>query len=309
MEPAQYTNPLEDALSHGSQRVAQVASLAAAMAQVVMQHRAMADAQKALPPDTRAAKILNEQTRLLNEQARMAWAPAHDRRWLTDAGIVQTARAWAAAATHAPTNPSAASAMRKCEEHLRTLHPHAMARYDRLRHDGMPPLDAMRDTAPLFGHSPTTRPGDPAPHRSALETGSGQTEAPSADHSGDVSDISHASADNHERTELRGRQIVERLQARARAAGHPAPGPDELAMILETATNLPTGTIDRLTHNPPAPVPPDPAADKSPAKLAAQNFPHTAAEAVQTVATNSASATKLTPRKAPAKAHQPRRSL
>ena len=37
MEPGHYTDPLEDALSHGSQRVAQFASLAGAMAQVVMQ--------------------------------------------------------------------------------------------------------------------------------------------------------------------------------------------------------------------------------------------------------------------------------
>ena len=45
MDPAHYTDPLEDALSDASQRVAQVASLTAAMAQVVMQRRALADAR------------------------------------------------------------------------------------------------------------------------------------------------------------------------------------------------------------------------------------------------------------------------
>ena len=40
--------------------------------------------------------------------------------------------------------------MRKAEERLRDLHPYAMARYDRLRGDGIGPAEAMREAAPLF---------------------------------------------------------------------------------------------------------------------------------------------------------------
>ena len=50
--------------------------------------------------------------------------------------------------------PAAATAMRKCEERLRVQHPYAMARYDRLRSDGMGPADAMREAAPLFASPP-----------------------------------------------------------------------------------------------------------------------------------------------------------
>ena len=53
MEPAHYTDPLEEALSHGSQRVAQLASLAAAMAQVVILRRALDQARKAALGDER----------------------------------------------------------------------------------------------------------------------------------------------------------------------------------------------------------------------------------------------------------------
>ena len=52
--------------------------------------------------------------------------------------------------------------MRKSEERLRTLHPFAMARYDRLRAEGAEPLDAMRESAPLFDYRPDAR---PAGHR------------------------------------------------------------------------------------------------------------------------------------------------
>src|SRR6266487_4381805 len=123
MEPARYTDPLEEALSHGSQRVAQLASLAGAMTQVVLHRRALHNARTAARDDEHAAQILHEQERLLRQQAR-----------------------------------------------LRDLHPYAMARYDRLRGDGVSPLDAMRETAPLFSRSPDVRVGDPPTARPALTT-------------------------------------------------------------------------------------------------------------------------------------------
>ena len=91
---------------------------------------------------------------LLRRQARLSWAPAHDAHWLAQAGFIETARAWAGAAAYADTDPAAAAALRKCEDKLRGFHPYAMARYDRLREDGLPPLDAMREAAPLFARAP-----------------------------------------------------------------------------------------------------------------------------------------------------------
>ena len=163
MEPAHYADPLEEALSQASQRVAQFASLTGAMAQVILQRRALHDARQAARDDERAIRIIDEQERLIQRQARLSWAPAHDPQWLAHADLLQTGRAWASAASYADTDPAAASAMRKCEDRLRTLHPYAMARYDRLRGDGTSPLDAMRETVPLFGRSPTLAPATPLP--------------------------------------------------------------------------------------------------------------------------------------------------
>jgi hypothetical protein len=246
MEPAHYTDPLEEALSHGSQRVAQVAALVAAMAQVAMQHRALENAKRATDGDEAANAVLGGQERLLRHQTRLAWAPAHDPDWLSEADLLQTAKAWASAVTDAGTDPAAASAQRKCEERMRTLHPYAMARYDRLRNDGMSPLDAMREAAPLFGRSPTVRTGDPGPARRELAADTGQQEHPGEGQAQRNQTDPNAAADN--RAEQRGRQIVARLQTRARAAGRPELGPDELALVLEELTNLPSHVIDTLTR-------------------------------------------------------------
>jgi hypothetical protein len=251
MEPAHYTDPLEEALSHGSQRVAQLASLAAAMAQVVMQRRALEEARKTIVGDERAGRMLDEQERLLRQQARLSWAPAHDAQWLAQAGFVETARAWAGAAAYADTDPAPASALRKCEDKLRTLHPYAMARYDRLRGEGMSPLDAMREAAPLFARVPDVRVGDPADPRQALsqEAWPGG-DLPTEETPAYVPEPGPA-VPLDDRGEQRGREIVEQLQQRARVVGRPRLEADELTMVLEAATNLPVDVIDRVTRDAP----------------------------------------------------------
>src|SRR5450432_3902424 len=118
MEPGHYASPVEEALSHGSQRVAQFASLTGAMMQVVLQRKALSSAREAAGSDTRATRILGEQERLLHQQARLRWAPANDRHWLSHADLLQTGQAWAAAASSADSDPTAATAMRKCEDRL-----------------------------------------------------------------------------------------------------------------------------------------------------------------------------------------------
>jgi hypothetical protein len=334
MEPAQYTDPLEEALSQASQRVAQFASLTGAMTQVILQRKALYDARQAARDDERPIRIIDQQERLIQRQARLGWAPAHDPQWLAHADLLQTGRAWASAASYADTDPTAASALRKCEDRLRMLHPYAMARYDRLRGDGTSPPDAMRETVPLFGRSPRTRPGDPAPFRHALGLGAGTDATQSADRRPADPAEPVLADDSDDRAEQRGRQIIERLQSSARAVGRPELGPDELVMILEAATNLPEDMIGRLTRNTPcesqsgreegraaaaAPSadinaatavaatatagahPASAAVGRSAAQLAAESFPHTAADAIGATSTPG----PKNPRRAPVPIHRP----
>jgi hypothetical protein len=171
MEPGRYSDPLEDALSHSAQRVAQLASLAAAAGQVALQRKALHDALVAGPADSRAARSLRQQQQALRQEARISWAAAHDPQWLARADLLQTARAWAGAASFADSDPSASSALRKCEQRLRVLHPYAMNYYDRLRSEGATPHDAMSQAAPFFARPSSARPGDAAPSRPALAEG------------------------------------------------------------------------------------------------------------------------------------------
>jgi hypothetical protein len=249
MEPGQHTNPLEEALSHGSRRVAELASLTGAMAQVVLQRRALHNARNAAGHQA-ATRILDEQERLIYQEARLSWAPAHDPQWLGTADLLETGRAWASATSHADADPAAASAMRKCEGRLRVLHPYAMARYDRLRADGMSPLDAMHETAPFFNYSPDAWVSDPVPARLALAVSTADTaqDASTADHApGNPAEPEPAPVDDQQ-AEHRCQQIIARLQSGARAAGRPELGADELAMVLEATTNLHAEVIDKLAR-------------------------------------------------------------
>jgi hypothetical protein len=246
MDPAHYPDPLGEALSFSSQRVAQVASLVGAMAQIALQRKALADAKNDARDDLRAARTLADQERLLRQSTRLGWAPAHDAQWLANADLLQTARAWGSAVCYADTDPTAASAMRKCEARLRTLHPYAMARYDRLREDGMNALDAMGETAPLFGRASHVRVGDPAAPRQGLNAGTGSdVDLSAAREPGSPEEPGVAVADQ---SEQRGRQIIERLQESARTANRHEPRSDELASILEATTNLPYEVIESLTR-------------------------------------------------------------
>ena len=289
MEPSRYADPLEEALSHSSQRVAQLASVAGAMSQVVIQRRALHDALVAGHRDDRTARTLRQQQQALREQARLSYAPAHDPQWLAQADLGQTARAWGAAACFADADPAASIALRRCEGRLRELHPYAMARYDRLKADGMSPLDAMREAVPFFARSPHVRTGEPGATRAALDAQAEANLGRRAD-AGDVTEEPEPDSDPDEQAERRGHQIADRLQAEARAAGRPPLAPDELALVLATVTNLPDTVLTKITGQIDA---------KSAALLAAECFPVTAADAVTASSTgrakNSASRATLDP--------------
>jgi nucleotide-binding universal stress UspA family protein len=122
---------------------------------VVKRTQAMASAERG----EQAHRALAAQMSAERDAARAGWTPALDPDWLRQSDLFQVAAAWGAAMPYADRSvpwyePAATTAMRKSEQRLRDLHRHAMARYDRLRADGMPPAQAMRETAPFFTGAP-----------------------------------------------------------------------------------------------------------------------------------------------------------
>ena len=238
-----YPDVVGDALSYSSQRLAQLASLVTAAATVEARRRAQASAARAAR-DERALSVLRDQEHTAGQLARARWAPAHDSRWLAQADLLQAVWIWSAAVAYSDADPTAGSAARKCEERLRTLHPYAMAWYDRLRSEGVAPFDAMHQAVPLFARAPHVRPGDPAVQRRALESGTARLEG-GADDSVRVPDAGHGLDLD---VEKRGYQIAQRLQARALAERGYALSSDELATTLGAATTLPSEAIARLAQ-------------------------------------------------------------
>jgi hypothetical protein len=165
-------------MHEGVYRAVQMGSVAVTGAQIYA-YRRRAHAQTVAEQDERARRALQAQMRAERDAAHARWAPALDPAWLRRATLIETAQAWGAALPYSDRatpwgESAAASAMRRCEERLRELHPFAMARYDRLRGDGLGPAEAMREAAPLFALHPQARDGSYTP-RPMLET------APSAD--------------------------------------------------------------------------------------------------------------------------------
>jgi hypothetical protein len=158
MIPEQHPDPFEDVLRQGVQRAIQLASGAVTAAQVYLFHR-NTQARAVDEHDDRARRALYAQMRAEQQAGRAGWAPALDPAWLREATLFQVARAWSAAMPYSDRavpwyEPAAATAMRKCEERLRDLHPYAMARYDRLCAEGLGPAEAMQQAAPLFARLP-----------------------------------------------------------------------------------------------------------------------------------------------------------
>ena len=244
--PDTYPDALGDALSRSSQRLAQLGSLVTAAATMEIRRRAQANAANAARSQ-RELRAQHEQQQAAWQLARAAWAPAHDLRWLAQADLLQAARVWGAAAAYADADPAAASAVRKCEERLRVLHPYAMARYDRLRSEGARPFEAMRQAVPLFGRAPHARPADPGAERRALEAPAGLDGALPNSDTGRTREPDLGSGPERQ-IEQRGMRLVQRLQANTVAERGYALSSDELATTLGAMTTLPGDVIAKLTH-------------------------------------------------------------
>jgi len=137
-----------EATARATREIAEAASVFAATARAYLQRKAQLDRSR-VERTKQARRERQAQERAQHADARSRWAPANDPSWLRDAGLLDTARAWGAALAYADPvgerfDRSAATAMRNCEDRLRDLHSSGMARYDRLRADGLGPAEAMR---------------------------------------------------------------------------------------------------------------------------------------------------------------------
>jgi len=241
-----YPDVLGDAFSSSSQRLAQLGSLVTAAAMMEVRRKVQDNAVNATRSQ-QELRALHEQQRAERLSARVGWAPAHDAKWLGQADLLQAARVWSAAAAFADADPAAASALRKCEERLRVLHTYAMAWYDRRRGERAGAVEAMRETVPLFGRAPHARPGEPGAERRGLAAPGGLEDASPDAGAGSVREPGRGSG-SEQQVELRGRRIVQQLQARALAERGYALSPDELATTLGATTTLPSDVIARLAH-------------------------------------------------------------
>ncbi len=285
MDTSSHPDPFQEAMQHGLSRAIQVGSCAVTAAQFYL-YQQRSQARTVAERDEKTRRALHAQTRAERDAARASWAPALDPAWLRDASFAQTAEAWGTAMPYADRaapwyEPTAATAMRKCEKRLRDLHPYAMAHYDRLRADGKGPAEAMREAAPLFARpshvydaSTTVRP--------ALAAGNGSP----AWTAGPVPHYPEPSAGT-EVLERRGVQILGTLQDHAREQGRKPLAEAEQRTVLETITSLPPDVIDRI-------VSPDPAVGQARAQAARtarpweHDFPFTIQQVV-TAATLTAS--------------------
>ncbi|NEA29486.1 hypothetical protein [Actinomadura bangladeshensis] len=262
----QHPDPIAEGMQHGGQRFVQIMSTAIAIQQAFAQRsRRLKAAQKA--EDEKAERAEAQLQRAALSEARSRWVRAHDRTWLQQANLLDVAEAWAAAAPYAEGNASAALAVRKCEEQLRRLHPHAMSHYDRFRAEGKDALEAMMQAAPFFTRDPNVRTGDPAPQRPELLEGTG-AEWAARTHGPDRGEWEEA------RQEQRATQIADELRSKLRLQGH-EPEPGELRTVLEITTNLPEHVITKAVPDAPHPRP------TRDVERAAEGFPLSIDEALE----------------------------
>jgi hypothetical protein len=245
---AHHSEPFGEALSHSSQRAAQMVSLVAAAAEVALRRRALHTARQAARDEQELRRVQQDESAFL-AQVRAQWAPALDARWLAQADLLQAGRAWGAAAPWADAYIEAAAALNRAEERLRALHPYAMTQYDRLRSEGAHPVDAMRRSVHLFLREPHPRPGQSAPARTPIQAGlPGVGPASGPDDATSSPDQPTSAQDPYQEAEQRGRGIAERLQARALRERGTELSADELATALEASTSLPAEVISRLVR-------------------------------------------------------------
>ena len=219
-----------------------------------------------------ARRLLAREEHKISQRIQQARARAHDKQWLATADLLQVGPIWAAAAATADTEPTAAAALRKCEDRLRVLHPYAMEYYDMCREDDARPLDAMLETAPMFGRAPHVQVSNATASglAPAATASAGQALLANAD-AGQLPEPAQI-GDAAERTEYQARQLAQQLQDRARAGERPPFERHELMIVLETITSLPGTIIEAIACEAENTA----RTASGPAQLAADSFPDVA---------------------------------
>lgn len=270
-----HPDPIAEGLTQGAQRFVQVVAIAAALHQVTAQRTARLTAAREAR-NRAAEELAQREIKALFEEARAQWAPAHDREWLNQADLLQTGQAWAAALPYAEAHKAAASAIRKCENRMRHLHPHAMGHYDRARANGLSPQEAMTTAAPFFTRDPNVHEGAPAT-TPALAPGQGAHWA-ATEHGPSRKEWEEALQ------ERRADQIIQQLQDKLSTAGRPPMAADELRTVLDTTTNLPDHLVTKAVQpyiRPTAEAAPGAVGPRTAPDISADNFPHPISEAMQ----------------------------
>ncbi|MFD0690960.1 hypothetical protein [Actinomadura fibrosa] len=269
----QHPDPITEGFLHSGQRLVQIVTMATAVQQgCVRRMTRLRIAEQARDEEARRAE---EQARRAEAaEARSRWGRAHDPTWLRRADLLDVADTWGAAVPYATGNTSASSAVRKCEQRLREIHPHAMSHYDRLRSEGQEELVAMANAAPFFARDPNVRTGEPVSQREELSEGTGFEWAATVHGP-------HRGEWEQARQEQRARAITAALGDRQHSQGGREPEPGDLRAVLEATTNLPDEVITKVVPASGAARRPGPAEQ---VRLAAEGFPMSVEDALQAAA-------------------------
>ncbi|WP_067479503.1 hypothetical protein [Actinomadura hibisca] len=272
---ANHPDPIAEGFNASGQRLVQLLYVAAVVQQKVAQQITRKQAAKEAQAREQE-ELADRELKALLDEARAKWTPAHDRKWLKQADLLQVGEAWAAAIPYAGQRPDAASAVHKCEERLRNLHPYAMRHYDQARAEGHGPLEAMREAAPFFARDPRTHEGASAA-KPTLSEGTGLRWA-AAEHGPGRAEFEQA------RQERRAGQIIQRLQEDLRSNGCNEMDAVELRTVLGAATNLPEHVITAAVQPYAGPGPTavhTPTGSRSPADVSADGFPFDARQVLR----------------------------
>jgi hypothetical protein len=248
MTEGNYPEPFQDAAQMTAREVLQMASVIAAFIRAYLQHRARTKRERAAA-DEQEKRALRAQARVERDAVRARWAPGNDRQWVRAASLSDTADVWCAAVQYTDTDSelferSAVTTVENCEARLRELHPFAMARYDRVRADGLDRMEAIREAAPLFMMAPRAREQGGNLRAAIAAEGLGSTWVDTVHGPGREEFDEHVVGLQAQRAS----RIAEGLQIRALADGRPLLDTEEQRAALEFVTNLPPALIRMAVH-------------------------------------------------------------
>lgn len=265
----QYESPLDDARHLSVQQVTHMLSLAAAAGQMAVhsireRRRIAAIAERNLRRKEQALR------KAAIRERRERWAPALDKTWLANAGLLQVAEIWGDAMPVADDSPLAHEVVLKCEQRLRRIHPHAMQFYDRFRSEGLHRADAMVRTVPFFARNANVHTGYPAPRRAAVAGAQTNSMQWALQQSGPT-----AETIRHLLVERRGQRIAERILRDQRL------DPAGLRTALALRTNLSPEAIETLIDRNGESAHADGSGNVHPLRRIRSDFPHDAAYALE----------------------------